>query len=199
MEEARGATTAALELVCNASTRISWLRFEKMCAHLKKKVQPLAQRDEMFTDAAPYLFKPEFAQKSKEQVEQMRAIQVVLPLAKSHFFKPPPPPGEFGGITTREKRSVQTPLPQGKFQGQEKALQCTILPRSPTEWEGLKVQGTPAEQGAVNQVTTIAVGHFSLLEKKRLKDMLLSIGVTPVETQCAIAGIKASTPHKQLG
>ena len=90
IEEARGATTAALELLCDASTRISCMRHEKVCAHLKKEVQPLAQWDERFTDAAPDLFRAEFAQKSKEQVEQMKAIQAVLPLAKKPFFRMPP-------------------------------------------------------------------------------------------------------------
>ena len=95
LEDAKAATTAALELVCNASARISRLRREKACIHLKKEVQPLAQRDELFGDAAPYLFGPEFAQKSKEQVEQMRAIQAVVP-PKKPFFRAGPPENRGG-------------------------------------------------------------------------------------------------------
>ena len=96
VEEARSTTTAALELVCNASTRISRLRREKVCAHLKKEVQLLAQRAEMFTNATPYLFRPKLAQTSKEQVEQMKAIQAVLPSAKKPFFRTSPP--RIGGL-----------------------------------------------------------------------------------------------------
>ena len=60
MEEAKAATTAALELVCNANACISCPRHEKACAHLRKEVQPLAHMDELFVGAPPYLFGPEF-------------------------------------------------------------------------------------------------------------------------------------------
>ena len=43
LDEVRTATMAALELICNASSRISHLRQEKDCAHLKREVQLLAQ------------------------------------------------------------------------------------------------------------------------------------------------------------
>ena len=46
-EEARAATPVALELFCNANTRISCLRHEKVCAHCKKEVQLLAHREEL--------------------------------------------------------------------------------------------------------------------------------------------------------
>ena len=120
LDKMKAATTAALELVCNTSARISRLRSEKVCAHFKREVQPLAQRDELFTDAAPYLFRPEFAQKSKEQVEQMRAIQTVLPRAKMPFFFQAPP--RIGGLQPGAEQSIQDPLLQGKLQGQEKSF-----------------------------------------------------------------------------
>ena len=64
-ETAGKADTAALELMCNANARISCLRREKVCAQLRKVMQPLAHRDELFVDTPLNLFGAEFAQKSR--------------------------------------------------------------------------------------------------------------------------------------
>ena len=47
----------------------------------------MAQRDELFMDVPPYLFRMKFVQKCKEQVKKMGAIKVTIPpLKKQSFF-----------------------------------------------------------------------------------------------------------------
>ena len=43
LDEAKTAAMADLELICNASDRISCLRCKEVCTHLKKEVQLLAE------------------------------------------------------------------------------------------------------------------------------------------------------------
>ena len=44
------AVTTALELLGNANDRISRLRWEKVTEDLNKSLQPLAKKDEIFSD-----------------------------------------------------------------------------------------------------------------------------------------------------
>ena len=85
---------------------MSRLRREKVCVHLNKSVQPLAKKDDLFKDAASLLFGTEFAKKSKDEVDLMKAITAVLPSKKS--LKPPPfgggPSGNRGGYNNQMGR-----------------------------------------------------------------------------------------------
>ena len=95
IEEVMAATTTAVELIGNANARISRLRREKICSHLNKTLQPLAQQDDLFKDAAPALFGTEFAKKSKDHIDQVRAIMATVPKKPQHhqqqFFREVPP------------------------------------------------------------------------------------------------------------
>ena len=92
------ATTSAVELIGNASARISHLRREKVCSHLNKTLQLLVQRDEIFKKAAPFF--AEFAKMSKEHIDQVKAIQAVLPGRKPSSFRDGSPKSR--GIITEE-------------------------------------------------------------------------------------------------
>ena len=72
------AVTSALELMGNASARISRLRREKITASFNKTLLPLAQEDKNFIEAAPYLFGPEFAKQSKEYLDQVKALRTSM-------------------------------------------------------------------------------------------------------------------------
>ena len=86
-----------MELIGNASARISRLRREKVCSNLNKSLQPLAQRDELYKDAPPALFGAEFAKKSKDHVDQLKAIMATVPRKNQQFF-PDAPPKSRGGF-----------------------------------------------------------------------------------------------------
>ena len=72
-EEALTAAGTALELLGNANSQ-NFTR-EKVTQDLNKALQPLAKQDELFASCAPALFGPEFAKKSKEHVEQVKAMR----------------------------------------------------------------------------------------------------------------------------
>ena len=92
MDDVPAAVANAVELIGNASARISRLRREKLCPTLNKTLQPLALRDELFKDAAPHLFGEEFAKASKEHVDQVKSIQSTFPRStRKQFFRDGPP------------------------------------------------------------------------------------------------------------
>ena len=63
------AVSAAVELIGNASVRISHLRREKVTSAINKTLLPIAQNDENFVGTAPSLLGPEFGKQSKEYVD----------------------------------------------------------------------------------------------------------------------------------
>ena len=92
-KEYREASLVAAELLGNANARISRLRREKVVADVNKALLPIAQDDDNFRDAPPYLFGNEFAKRSKDYVEQVRAMRSTLPkgTGKRPFFQGGPP------------------------------------------------------------------------------------------------------------
>ena len=81
-----------------------------MLTHLNKSLLPLLEEDDNFKDVAPSLFGPEFARKSKELIDQVKAIR-----STAQKFRQGPP--RAGGLqsTTRERwrpelRERQSPV-----------------------------------------------------------------------------------------
>ena len=73
--EALSAARAAIELIGNANAKISHLRWTKVISQLNKSLLPLVEEDSHFGEVAPSLFGPEFACRSKEHVEQVKAMK----------------------------------------------------------------------------------------------------------------------------
>ena len=73
-EQMINAATAAIKLLGNANARISHLRRSKIITQMNKALLPLVEEDSNFGEVAPSLFGPEFAQKSKELVDQVKAM-----------------------------------------------------------------------------------------------------------------------------
>ena len=102
-EETRDAALTAIELIGNANARMSRLRREKIMTSVNKSLLPLAKDDENFTTAAPLLFGGEFAKKSKDFLDQVKAIRSTLPAKnKGDYTRKPffrgPPPSKRGGV-----------------------------------------------------------------------------------------------------
>ncbi|XP_065918179.1 serine/threonine-protein kinase fray2-like [Dysidea avara] len=92
--QAVNAAKAAIELVGNANARINHMRRTKIITQMNKALLPLTEEDDNFIDAAPSLFGPAFAQKSKELVDQVKAMRFHLPGHKDNkhqFFRNVPP------------------------------------------------------------------------------------------------------------
>ena len=81
-EDVEQATTSAIKLIGNASTRISRLRREKVVSSINKSLMPLVQEDEPYANSAPELFGADFAKKSKEFLDQVTALRSSLPKSK---------------------------------------------------------------------------------------------------------------------
>jgi len=93
--EAIDAAKAAIELVGNANTKINYLRRTKIISQMNKALLCLIEDDKNFVNAAPCLFGPAFAQKSKELVDQVKAMRSHLSSHKessSSFIQSVPPP-----------------------------------------------------------------------------------------------------------
>ena len=90
-EELRLATTSAIQLLGNASARISRLRREKVVQAVNKSLLPMVKEDAPYVDASPDLFGPEFAKKSKDFIDQVKALRSSLPSTSSssrdHHFQ----------------------------------------------------------------------------------------------------------------
>ena len=124
LEAVTNATTTAVELLGNASARISRLRREKVCNHLNKSLQPIAKRDELFKKAAPDLFGAEFAKTSKDHVDQLKAIMATVP--KRNQFFPDGPPKSRGGFRNNRGRGGDSRFHQSRghrFQRRNYSLQ----------------------------------------------------------------------------
>ena len=78
-EQLRKALTASVQLLGNAGAHISRLRREKVVSALNKSLMPLIKDDAPYADAAPELFGPDFAKRSKEFLEQVKTIRSSLP------------------------------------------------------------------------------------------------------------------------
>lgn len=94
------AAKAAVQLVGNASAKVSHLRRKKVVSGLNTSLMPLVEEDKNFSKAPPTLFGTEFAQRSKDHVDQVRAIRA-LPRQRSTprepFFRGGPPSSRGGG------------------------------------------------------------------------------------------------------
>ena len=64
-----------------------------MLTHLNKSLLPLLEEDTNFEDVAPSLFRPEFARKSKDLVDQVRAIRSTTQKDPRPFFDRSPQEG----------------------------------------------------------------------------------------------------------
>ena len=96
-QETALAVTSALELIGNASARIARMRQEKLTTSLNKSLLPLAQDDKNFMDAAPNSFGSEFARKSKDYLDQVKALRTSLSSRRDKpFFRSGPPNGRRG-------------------------------------------------------------------------------------------------------
>ena len=95
------AAKAAVQLVGNANAKMSHLRRKKVVSGLNSALMPLVEEDKNFTKAPPSLFGTEFAQKSKDHVDQVKAIRAIPKLQRSQqretFFRGGPPSGRGGG------------------------------------------------------------------------------------------------------
>ena len=80
------AITAALELLGNTNDRISHQRRERVTEDLNKPLQPLAKKDEIFSDSAPTLLGTNFAKRNKQHVEQMKSLRSTIAHQKENLF-----------------------------------------------------------------------------------------------------------------
>ena len=150
----------------NINAKFNHLRRTKIISQMNKALLPLTEDDENFTDAAPSLFGREFAQKSKELVDQVRAMRSHLPgnkdsSSKPHFFQSVPPPqqqgGGGGGVPVQ---------PKGK---EERRLR---IQTSHTRAE------TPVEQ--MNILTHAVVQNLLMIDfKSTLQNHLACLGIIP--------------------
>lgn len=108
----RETSLAAVALIGNANARISRLRREKILTAVNKSLLPLAKEDEVFTEAPPNLFGSEFARKSKEFIEQLRAIRSAAPYRSYQNGR--------GGASYYQKRP---PYSKGDFNTAKKYIQ----------------------------------------------------------------------------
>ena len=116
-DQALDAAVTAVQLLGNASAQITHGRRTKVLTHLNKSLLPLLEEDDNFKDVAPSLFGPEFARKSKELIDQVKAIWSTTQKDGKSFFRQGPPKSR-GGLqsTTRERwrpelRERQSPVP----------------------------------------------------------------------------------------
>ena len=120
-EDARSALSESLRLLGNASAQISHLRRKRVLKAVNPDIQDLADEDEPFAKASPYLFGSGFEARMKERAESVRLLKAA---------KPPPPkffrssrasfPQRGGGQTSRGSRSTyQWPKRDSKFPGRK--------------------------------------------------------------------------------
>ena len=105
------AAVATTELIGNANARISRLRREKIVGATNKSLLPLAQDEEAYTSAPPLLFGPDFAKRSKEFSEQLKALRSSLATTRTRdsdhgrrqFFRSRPPSKRAGHRGGRDR------------------------------------------------------------------------------------------------
>ena len=103
-EEVIIAVKTAVQLIGNTNAQISRLRREKVTCNINKGLLPLVKEEDNFKEAAPLLFGPDFAKKSKEYIEQVKAMRssIVRP-ERQQFFRSGPPISR-GGYSQRSWR-----------------------------------------------------------------------------------------------
>ena len=103
-QEVMIAVKTAIQLIGNANAKISHLRREKVTSSLNKGLLPLVNEEEHFNKAAPQLFGQDFARKSKEFIDQVKAMRstIVRPDQRQPFFRSGPPTR--GGYNQRNWR-----------------------------------------------------------------------------------------------
>ena len=114
-DQALEAAVMAVQLLGNASAQISHGRRTKVLTHLNKSLLPLLKEDDNFKDVAPSLFGPEFARKSKELIDQIKAIRSTTQKNGESFFQQGPQvPGGLQSTTWErwkpELRKRQSPV-----------------------------------------------------------------------------------------
>ena len=112
-EETASATVAAIKLLGNTSARISHLRRSKVISQINKALLPLVEEDSNFGEVSPSLFGPEFAQKSKQLVDQVKAMRSTLATPKP-FFRPGPPNSRGGVQQPETEPRRRSPERRGK-------------------------------------------------------------------------------------
>ena len=119
-EQTLTAVMAAIKLLGNASARISHLRHTKITTQMNKALLPLVEEDSNFKEVSPSPFGPEFAQKSKKLVDQVKAMQSTI-AAPKQFFQPGLPPTAAGlhSQTTRARRSPELSEKQPTSSGKD--------------------------------------------------------------------------------
>ena len=75
LEEAKQAVSDALQLLGNANSQISRLRRKRILKSCNPDIANLADRADLFTQAAPHLFGDGFEAKMKERAEAVRVLQ----------------------------------------------------------------------------------------------------------------------------
>ena len=85
---------------------------------MNKALLPLVEENSNFEDVSPSLFGPEFAQKSKELVDQVKAMRSTITTPKQFFDKAPP---TAGGLYSqaRTRRSPDLPERQPPHSGED--------------------------------------------------------------------------------
>lgn len=119
--QALDASKAAIKLLGNASAQISHVRRTKVVTHLNKSLLPLLEEDSNFGEVAPSLFGPEFARKSKELVDQVKAIRshsLTQKDGRTPFFRQIPPKSR-GGYSQRQGRGGGQSYSRGGRQFQQ--------------------------------------------------------------------------------
>lgn len=125
LEEARQTVTDALQLLGNANSQISRLRRKRILKSCNPDFANLADRADLFTQAAPHLFGDGFEAKMKERAEAVRVLQKSskpYQQTQSRFFQSNRPQ-RGGGQNYRGGRgrgSRYNPRQQRDFQGKNK-------------------------------------------------------------------------------
>ena len=96
-EDVRRATTTAVVLIGNANSSLSRLRRKKLVNSFNKSLLPLVKEDKDFAETTPYLFGADFAKRSKDFTDQIKAMHSTLPIKTEYrssrplFWKGQPP------------------------------------------------------------------------------------------------------------
>ena len=78
-EDVHIAALTVVELIGNAIAQISRMWREKIISSVEKSLIPLTKQEESFSEAPPDIFGNGFAKKSKEFLDQLKAIRSTLP------------------------------------------------------------------------------------------------------------------------
>ena len=133
-EEVIIAVKTTVQLIGNSNAQLSRLRREKVTCIINKGLLPLVKEEDNFKEAAPLLFGPDFAKKSKEYIEQVKAMRssIVRP-ERPQFFRngpPPPPPTSWGGGGLQSK-TVERRKPQLQKRWQRPPILPKRVPAKP--------------------------------------------------------------------